>query len=325
MRFGAGAMEPARALDAGVACCPLSQLPESVLDLIISHLKCPKDATNLRVVNRQLQRLVSRLHVHHIALKDAFWESEVWDFAARFPSLESLDLSGMDAGRAVQNRPRLVHLLWDLQQLPHLRKLTVSAEMLEELAVVLHQYIRQDGVPQPPSRKLLLPIHLGALLRLQHFQIVRRRVAVGGKGAPLKESGAAAFGGAGVADGSDGCTLLNVEALPEQLTSLSITDARLTACPPGIAALSRLAYLDLHGNRLTALPDVFRALRSLELLNVSHNLLTALPPSIGSLSALKVLNLAHNRFAVFPTKARSAQCTARTCSSAARSISCAQT
>lgn len=288
----------------------LNHLPNAVLDRIVAYLPSDKDKYVLRQVNKQFWQLISALHVHSLVLKDGFWESQVWDLAARFPSLIMLDLSKLDAARAVRSRAHLVHLLWDLQRLPKLRKLIVSSELLGELAVVLGRYIHEQGstVIRHPFTNLLLPIHLGGLLRLQHFVITGAKET----GKKCVDEASYVPGGAlsydphplGPGAQNSACVLLNLEALPEELSTLTINNAKLIALPSGVTALSRLTFLDLAGNLLQMLPDVFRSLSHLELLNLSRNLLTELPNSIGSLSNLQVLNLKHNRFTAMPAKVR---------------------
>ncbi|GBF89188.1 phospholipase A [Raphidocelis subcapitata] len=79
------------------------------------------------------------------------------------------------------------------------------------------------------------------------------------------------------------------------LRSLVLSNCGLSALPPGVCDLPRLAVLRLSNNKLTALPPEVGRLSELEVLAAGGNQLTTVPPELHRCAALRELDLSNNR------------------------------
>ncbi|KAG7386935.1 hypothetical protein PHYBOEH_008445 [Phytophthora boehmeriae] len=83
-------------------------------------------------------------------------------------------------------------------------------------------------------------------------------------------------------------------ALPPNLTKLSLKANRLNAVPRSVLALSQLQELDLSDNALQTLPSNLGELQELQELTVDGNALTELPAALARCGKLKVLSARRN-------------------------------
>eukprot|EP01105_Mastigella_eilhardi_P012281 TRINITY_DN2819_c0_g1_i2.p1 TRINITY_DN2819_c0_g1~~TRINITY_DN2819_c0_g1_i2.p1 ORF type:complete len:745 (-),score=132.85 TRINITY_DN2819_c0_g1_i2:783-3017(-) len=79
------------------------------------------------------------------------------------------------------------------------------------------------------------------------------------------------------------------------LTSLVVTNCRVTAVPQQLGALSSLTNLDLSNNAIFALPESLSELKCLEKLMLTGNALASVPAVVCSMTQLKYLTLAENQ------------------------------
>jgi len=79
------------------------------------------------------------------------------------------------------------------------------------------------------------------------------------------------------------------------LNFLEVSKCGLQTLPQGVAQLTGLSNLVLHGNRLRAVPDGVGQLSRLKFLDLSTNELESLPSSVGELRELQTLNVNNNR------------------------------
>ncbi|KAJ0408552.1 hypothetical protein ATCC90586_009573 [Pythium insidiosum] len=84
-------------------------------------------------------------------------------------------------------------------------------------------------------------------------------------------------------------------ALPPNLTKLSLKGNRLTSLPPSVLALTQLQELDLSQNELSSLTDNVSSLASLVELTLDQNRLTSLPSALAECPRLKVLSARQNQ------------------------------
>ncbi|MBI5354940.1 MAG: leucine-rich repeat domain-containing protein [Candidatus Aenigmarchaeota archaeon] len=80
------------------------------------------------------------------------------------------------------------------------------------------------------------------------------------------------------------------------VTSLNITDRKLTELPDSISNLKGLQELYVGFNNLQSLPDSISNLKNLQTLYVFNNKYQSLPESIGNLSSLRFLYASSNQF-----------------------------
>ncbi|GMF50130.1 unnamed protein product [Phytophthora fragariaefolia] len=93
----------------------------------------------------------------------------------------------------------------------------------------------------------------------------------------------------------DGNVLEDIpNALPPNLTKLSLKGNRLRAVPRSVLQLTQLQELDLGDNCLEALPSNLGELQELQELNVDGNKLTELPAALARCGKLKVLSARRN-------------------------------
>ncbi|RLN88235.1 hypothetical protein BBJ28_00001586, partial [Nothophytophthora sp. Chile5] len=83
-------------------------------------------------------------------------------------------------------------------------------------------------------------------------------------------------------------------ALPPNLTKLSLKGNRLRTVPHSIVALTQLRELDLSENALESLPANLGELQELQELNVDANALRELPAALAHCGKLKVLSARRN-------------------------------
>ncbi|RLN98139.1 hypothetical protein BBJ28_00002464, partial [Nothophytophthora sp. Chile5] len=83
-------------------------------------------------------------------------------------------------------------------------------------------------------------------------------------------------------------------ALPPNLTKLSLKGNRLRTVPHSIVALTQLQELDLSDNALESLPANLGELQELQELNVDGNALRELPAALAHCGKLKVLSARRN-------------------------------
>lgn len=94
----------------------------------------------------------------------------------------------------------------------------------------------------------------------------------------------------------DGNALVSLpEALPPNLTKLSLKNNRLRELPLSVTQLAQLQELDVSGNELTALPDHIGALARLVDLTIDQNAMQELPAALARCPRLKVLSARSNR------------------------------
>lgn len=87
------------------------------------------------------------------------------------------------------------------------------------------------------------------------------------------------------------------EALPPNLTKLSLKNNRLRELPTSVTRLAQLQELDLSGNALSALPDHVGALASLVDLTIDQNAVRELPAALAQCAKLKIISARGNRLA----------------------------
>ena len=99
---------------------------------------------------------------------------------------------------------------------------------------------------------------------------------------------------------------LTTESFPADLSSslpslstLYLSDNRISALPKCVGSLANLSILAVKGNNLASIPD-YSLPHSLKSLILTNNNLTSLPPSIALLSSLKKLMLSHNDISALP-------------------------
>ena len=85
------------------------------------------------------------------------------------------------------------------------------------------------------------------------------------------------------------------------LTALSINKNPLTSLPSAIGQLSELRRLQVNGNKLKRLPEELGNLQKLRSISLKYNQLVELPWSLGRLSQLKSLHVSHNALTRIPT------------------------
>jgi Leucine-rich repeat (LRR) protein len=68
--------------------------------------------------------------------------------------------------------------------------------------------------------------------------------------------------------------------------------------PETFGNLTKLTTLFLSNNKLTGVPAEVGQLKNLEVLNLSYNSITGLPYELGNLSNLKLLDLTGNAYSV---------------------------
>ncbi|KAE9051641.1 hypothetical protein PR003_g630 [Phytophthora rubi] len=83
-------------------------------------------------------------------------------------------------------------------------------------------------------------------------------------------------------------------ALPPNLTKLSIKGNKLRAVPRTVLELAQLQELDLSDNALETLPSNLGEMQELQELNVDGNKLTELPAALARCTKLKVLSARRN-------------------------------
>ncbi|TYZ60345.1 hypothetical protein PybrP1_011196 [[Pythium] brassicae (nom. inval.)] len=94
----------------------------------------------------------------------------------------------------------------------------------------------------------------------------------------------------------DGNALTSLpEALPPNLTKLSLKNNRLRELPLSVTRLAQLQELDVSGNELAALPEHVGALASLVDLTLDQNAVRELPAALARCARLKVLSARGNR------------------------------
>lgn len=84
------------------------------------------------------------------------------------------------------------------------------------------------------------------------------------------------------------------------LEVLALDDNAVTALPPELGRLARLAELDVSGTHLETLPREMGSLVSLEELHACDAKLTSVPPELGRLAALRKLDLSVNALTTLP-------------------------
>ena len=85
-------------------------------------------------------------------------------------------------------------------------------------------------------------------------------------------------------------TIETLFTLPS-LTSLNLSQNKLTSLPDNISGLKNLKVLNLSQNELTSLPGTIPSMSQLQILNLSQNKLTSLPSQVKVLKNLVILNL----------------------------------
>lgn len=96
-----------------------------------------------------------------------------------------------------------------------------------------------------------------------------------------------------ILDGNAIASLPN--ALPPNLTKLSLKGNQLSTIPPSVTALASLKELDLAENNIAQVPDYVVHLSELQDLTLDKNALALLPPALASCPKLKVLSARGNR------------------------------
>ncbi|MGH2612863.1 MAG: NEL-type E3 ubiquitin ligase domain-containing protein, partial [Rhabdochlamydiaceae bacterium] len=97
-------------------------------------------------------------------------------------------------------------------------------------------------------------------------------------------------------------TLQNQLSVPDwvfqcsNLTSLTLSDCRLTCIPNTISNLSKLTHLDLCNNQLSTLPNEIGNLSKLTYLGLENNQLSTLPDSLLNLKSFCLIFATRNRF-----------------------------
>jgi len=84
------------------------------------------------------------------------------------------------------------------------------------------------------------------------------------------------------------------------LTSLNLRGNQLTSVPAEITRLTNLTSLDLGGNQLTRVPAEIMQLTNLTMLDLRENQLTSVPPEITQLTNLRSLYLSRNQLTTVP-------------------------
>jgi Leucine-rich repeat (LRR) protein len=85
------------------------------------------------------------------------------------------------------------------------------------------------------------------------------------------------------------------------LTTLNLTNGKLTALPDSFATLQQLRHLYLRNNKFTLIPEVLLSLIHLESLDLCFNSIEGLlDERIGEMSSLCALGLARNKITVLP-------------------------
>ncbi|MEM8641012.1 MAG: COR domain-containing protein, partial [Cyanobacteria bacterium P01_G01_bin.54] len=92
---------------------------------------------------------------------------------------------------------------------------------------------------------------------------------------------------------------LEIEKL-SHLTSLNLSNNKLSSLPPEIGKLSNLTSLDLSNNKIRSFPPEIGKLSNLTSLDLSNNKIRSLPPEIGKLSCLNLLKLGSNNLNSLP-------------------------
>lgn len=83
-------------------------------------------------------------------------------------------------------------------------------------------------------------------------------------------------------------------ALPPNVTKLSLKGNKLCTIPHSVLALVHLQELDLSDNALTTLPADLSKMEGLQELNVDNNKVTEVPAALGKCPKLKVLSVRQN-------------------------------
>lgn len=100
---------------------------------------------------------------------------------------------------------------------------------------------------------------------------------------------------------NDFSEVLGEEIYRDGVTTLDISENRLSSLPPSISRLfSNLTTLDLSANGFTELPVEICSLHRLQILQAKRNRMKSLPKDFHKLVCLKKLNLAGNGFEQFP-------------------------
>jgi internalin A len=89
-------------------------------------------------------------------------------------------------------------------------------------------------------------------------------------------------------------------AIKAGVTTLDLSELRLTEIPESLISLLQLEHLVLSDNLLTTLPEWLGDFTNLKDLDVARNRLTILPESIKELQQLEILDLANNDLTALP-------------------------
>jgi len=88
----------------------------------------------------------------------------------------------------------------------------------------------------------------------------------------------------------------------EHITSLNLSNQKISQLPPEIGMLTQLKELNLDHNLLTELPDEFRSLVNLHTLRLSHNKFKRRPLLLAKLPNITKLRLDNNKLLSNPLR-----------------------